>query len=116
MVLDNVKCVLMLLTQYFLKWREIAFLIVAKTAIDIIYKFQFTYTPFLISHFQLDLQQWGAILALQELMTLSRFCTTAIFRKFSSYRVTSFFMLMIAMVNVLQTFGFADLIDNTATF
>lgn len=94
-------------TEEYFGWLEIALSTIAKTIINLNYKFHFTYSPFLLSDYGFTLQQWGLILASQEILMIFSSGTTVLFKKTPPYQVNSFFLLLIALVSLLQPLGIA---------
>jgi len=82
-------------------WPEIILSTMAKTILNLNYKFHYTFAPFLMEEFGLNLQQWGVIQSIPELMMVICSLGTFFLSKYPPNKVNCFFMFFMVIPNFL---------------
>jgi len=83
-------------------WSEIILSMLAKTLLNLNYKFHYVYEPFLLEDFGLNLQQWGVIQTTNELVMVIGAAVAFLLSKYPPYRVTPFFILLTVVPSILM--------------
>jgi len=86
-------------------WPEIWLSTATKTMISVNYKMYFTYSPFLMKIFGLDLWHWGLILTLPEILIAIFSLAAVLVYRWPPNKVNSFLMLLVALTSIWQPLG-----------
>jgi len=83
-------------------WPEIILSMLAKTLLNLNYKFHYVYEPFLLEDFGLNLQQWGVTQTTNELIMVIGAAVAFLLSKYPPHAGISFFILLTVVSSILM--------------
>jgi len=96
-------------------WPEIILSMLAKTLLNLNYKFHYVYEPFLLDDFGLNLQQWGVIQTTNELIMVVGAAVAFLLSKYPPNTSTPFCILLTVASSILMPFA-SSVFSKISTF